>query len=155
MAENFNAMIEKRKDLQEYLFVRGFLLSDSKNIDLAVFPFYGNWNKTELSDGYSAYTHPKQNCFSYKDGGKCFFLFGHAYNPFTMEYDEIKVLERIASAYGTENYLDYIDEMTGVCLADNHASVKVMERSGFVKTFEGTGNYQGEQRRICKFIYEK
>lgn len=48
-----------------------------------------------------------------------------------------------------------IDEMTGVCLADNHASVKVMERSGFVKTFEGTGNYQGEQRRICKFIYQK
>lgn len=48
-----------------------------------------------------------------------------------------------------------INEMTGVCLADNHASVKVMERSGFVKTFEGTGNYQGEQRRICKFIYQK
>ena len=48
-----------------------------------------------------------------------------------------------------------IDEMTGVCLADNHASVKVMERSGFVKTFEGIGNYQGEQRRICKFIYQK
>lgn len=48
-----------------------------------------------------------------------------------------------------------IDEMTGVCLADNHASVKVMERSGFVKTFEEIGNYQGEQRRICKFIYQK
>lgn len=48
-----------------------------------------------------------------------------------------------------------INEMTGVCLADNHASVKVMERSGFVKTFEGTGNYKGEQRRICKFIYQK
>lgn len=48
-----------------------------------------------------------------------------------------------------------INEMTGVCLADNHGSVKVMERSGFVKTFEGTGNYQGEQRRICKFIYQK
>ena len=48
-----------------------------------------------------------------------------------------------------------INEMTGGCLADNHASVKVMERSGFVKTFEGIGNYQGEQRRICKFIYQK
>lgn len=114
MTEGFNAMIEKRKDLQELLFVRGFLLSDSKNIDCSAFPFYGNWNKTELTDGYTAYTHPKQNCFSYKDGSRCFFLFGHAYNPFTMEYDENKILERIAAAYGTADYLDCIDEMTGI-----------------------------------------
>lgn len=46
-----------------------------------------------------------------------------------------------------------ITEMTGVCLADNHASVKVMNRCGFVKTFEGIGSYQGEMRRIAKFIF--
>ena len=46
-----------------------------------------------------------------------------------------------------------INEMTGVCLADNLVSVKVMERCDFVKTFEGIGNYQGEQRRIYKFIF--
>lgn len=45
-----------------------------------------------------------------------------------------------------------IKGMTGVCLADNLASEKVMERCGFVKTFEGVGNYQGEQRRICRYI---
>ncbi|MGN1432858.1 MAG: GNAT family N-acetyltransferase [Ruminococcus sp.] len=46
-----------------------------------------------------------------------------------------------------------LNEMTGVCLADNLASAKVMERCGFVKTFEGVGNYQGEQRRICRYIF--
>lgn len=46
-----------------------------------------------------------------------------------------------------------ISRMTGICLADNKASVKVMERCGFQKQFEGMGPYQGEERRICRFLY--
>lgn len=46
-----------------------------------------------------------------------------------------------------------ITEMTGICLAENLSSVKVMERCGFAKLYEGTGNYQGEQREICRFVY--
>ena len=46
-----------------------------------------------------------------------------------------------------------ITEMTGICLADNKASAKVMERCGFIKLYEGIGNYQGEKRKICKFVY--
>lgn len=46
-----------------------------------------------------------------------------------------------------------ITEMTGICLADNKASVKVMKRCGFIKLYEGIGNYQGEEREICKFVY--
>ncbi len=46
-----------------------------------------------------------------------------------------------------------ITVMAGVCLADNKGSVKVMEKSGFVKEFEGIGNYQGEYREICRFNY--
>ncbi|MGN1421028.1 MAG: GNAT family N-acetyltransferase [Eubacterium sp.] len=46
-----------------------------------------------------------------------------------------------------------ITEIAGICLADNKASVRVMERSGFIKLFEGIGNYQGEDREICKFVY--
>lgn len=47
----------------------------------------------------------------------------------------------------------HLAEMLGVCLKDNLASVKVMERCGFEKTFEGVGDYQGAAREICKFIY--
>ena len=41
----------------------------------------------------------------------------------------------------------------GICLADNKASVKVMERCGFVKDFEGVGPYQGAERLICRYHY--
>ncbi|MGN0558407.1 MAG: GNAT family N-acetyltransferase [Acutalibacteraceae bacterium] len=46
-----------------------------------------------------------------------------------------------------------ITEVTGICLADNIASVKVMERCGFTKLYQGIGNYQGQEREICRFVY--
>ena len=46
-----------------------------------------------------------------------------------------------------------ITKIAGVCLAENKGSIKVMERCGFVMEFEGLGNYQGEDRQICKFAY--
>ena len=46
-----------------------------------------------------------------------------------------------------------ITEIAGICLAENLASVKVMERCGFTKLYEGIGNYQGEDREICKYVY--
>ena len=48
-----------------------------------------------------------------------------------------------------------LQTMLGVCLADNAASVKVMERCGFKKFFEGIGNYQGADQKICKFLYSR
>jgi len=46
-----------------------------------------------------------------------------------------------------------LTRITGICLADNKASVKVMERCGFIKEYEGPGPYQGEERNICRFYY--
>ena len=46
-----------------------------------------------------------------------------------------------------------ITEIEGVCLAENLGSIKVMERVGFEKRFEGVGEYQGEKREICKYLY--
>ena len=41
----------------------------------------------------------------------------------------------------------------GICLADNLASRKVMERVGFVKEYEGVGPYQGAERPICRYYF--
>lgn len=41
-------------------------------------------------------------------------LIGHAYNPFTMEADEEKILAHISEAWGTDAFQDRIDELTGV-----------------------------------------
>ena len=46
-----------------------------------------------------------------------------------------------------------ITEIAGICLADNKASVKVMERCGFEKLYEGPGPYQGQEREICRFRF--
>lgn len=47
-----------------------------------------------------------------------------------------------------------IRRILGICLAENKASVKVMERSGFIKEFEGVGFYQNAEREICRYHFE-
>ena len=47
-----------------------------------------------------------------------------------------------------------ITTMAGVCLAENIASQKVLEKCGFVLEFRGIDNYQGEPREICRYRYE-
>ena len=47
-----------------------------------------------------------------------------------------------------------ITKMAGICLADNIASQKVMEKCGFVLEFRGVDSYQGEPREICRYWYE-
>ena len=46
-----------------------------------------------------------------------------------------------------------ITEIRGICLADNLAAVKVMERCGFICLYDGIGDYQGEEQKICKYVY--
>lgn len=48
-----------------------------------------------------------------------------------------------------------INEIMGICVADNLASVKVMERCGFIKLYQGMGDYQGQERMICKYVFRK
>ena len=45
-------------------------------------------------------------------------------------------------------------EIFGICVLENIASIKVLEKTGFKKIFEGVGMYQDEERKICKYIYE-
>ncbi len=46
-----------------------------------------------------------------------------------------------------------IAEILGICVVENIASIKVLEKVGFVKEFEGMGTYQDEEREICKYTY--
>ncbi len=46
-----------------------------------------------------------------------------------------------------------LTKIAGICLAENKASVKVMEKCGFIKEFDGIAPYQGEERHVCKFTY--
>lgn len=105
--------LNNRVDLQKYLFIRGFLVTDQELSDLSLFPFYGNWN-VEKRGGFSFLWHNLTNAYFYERSGRVFFLLGHAYNPFTMEYRESEILEDIAAHFETENYFSKISELTGV-----------------------------------------
>lgn len=48
-----------------------------------------------------------------------------------------------------------LTKVYGICLSENIASKKVMEKSGFRKVFEGKGPYQGEEREIARYVYVK
>ena len=43
----------------------------------------------------------------------------------------------------------------GICLRENAASLRVMEKCGFKPLYAGTGEYQGERREIVRCIWRK
>ena len=47
-----------------------------------------------------------------------------------------------------------IKEVYGICLAENSASVQVLEKCGFTQFYKGLGNYQGKEVEIIKAIWK-
>ena len=47
-----------------------------------------------------------------------------------------------------------IKEVYGICLVENTASVRVLEKCGFIQIYTGTGNYQGKETQIFKAIWK-
>ena len=48
----------------------------------------------------------------------------------------------------------HLDSIIGICLGDNLASVRVMEKLGFENRFTGVGPYQGAKRPMVKNIWK-
>jgi len=66
------------------------------------------------------------------------------------------------NGYAAEAVTAFLDEIMrakglkkvyGVCLSENIASIRVMEKCGFIKEYEGTGEYQGESRAIARYCF--
>ncbi len=47
-----------------------------------------------------------------------------------------------------------LNEVYGICLAENTASVRVLEKCGFTQIYQGLGNYQGKENKIIKAIWK-
>jgi len=47
-----------------------------------------------------------------------------------------------------------IDKVYGICVSENIASIKVLEKCGFQKEFDGIGKYQGVDRAIVKYVFK-
>ncbi len=48
-----------------------------------------------------------------------------------------------------------ISKLHGICLADNTASQRVLEKAGFVLQYRGAGMYQGVEQSICRYLLVK
>ncbi len=47
-----------------------------------------------------------------------------------------------------------IKEVYGICLVENTASIRVLEKCGFTQIYQGRGNYQGKEEQIIKAIWK-
>ncbi|MBQ5498937.1 MAG: GNAT family N-acetyltransferase [Treponema sp.] len=47
-----------------------------------------------------------------------------------------------------------LKEVYGICLAENLASVRVLEKCGFTQIYQGPGNYQGREAQIVKSVWK-
>lgn len=106
-------LLDRKPNIQKHLFEKGFLITNAEIGDIASYPFYNNWAKSEIG-GYHFWLNRSAGLFTYDFSGKTIFLIGHAYNPYTMDHEESVILEKMACAYETEGYFEQIDELTGI-----------------------------------------
>lgn len=45
-----------------------------------------------------------------------------------------------------------LDKVYGICVSENVASKKVLEKCGFTKEYEGAGEYQGNPANIARYV---
>lgn len=45
-----------------------------------------------------------------------------------------------------------LDKVYGICISENVASKKVLEKCGFEKEYEGAGEYQGNPAEIARYV---
>lgn len=48
-----------------------------------------------------------------------------------------------------------LTQVAGICDAENAASIRVLEKCGFTRVFEGEGMYHGVMQPIVKMVYTK
>lgn len=135
-------LLEKRKDLRQYLFIRGFLVTDAECSVDGGFPFYDNFDMNKLGK-YYFYTHKKTGFHYHSDNGKIYFILGHAYNPFTMQYKEDEILKRVADLANKKQWQEAVDELTGVFaigFVENGSIAYMVDPSGMQSLCSGIIN---------------
>lgn len=90
----------KKMNFINKFYVMGFFATDAK-IDTTERPFLCKWKKHCVCNCH-IYVHPKQTYFI--NGRR--ILIGHAYNPFTMEADENRILESLTE--------ESLNQLTGI-----------------------------------------
>lgn len=75
----------------------------------------------------------------------------HIANPFTGKGYATEAVKAFLPAMAQKLS---IKEVYGICLAENTASVRVLEKCDFTQIYKGSGNYQGQEAQIIKAIWK-
>ena len=96
------------------LYCFGYLLTNDADKATKTILGLDNW-KQEIIGSYCLYVHPKQRYHLYETARRVFLLVGHAFNPFSMEADEVQILKRLAELpFDSVAYRNYFDQLSGV-----------------------------------------
>lgn len=135
-------ILDQKHHIQKHLFEKGYLITDSVIERSNEYPFYNNWKKTRIGN-YDFWTYNSVKLYTRTFDGGTIFLIGHAYNPYTMDWDENTILNSIATNYNHKKYLDTINELTGVFVAGivtNDTIEFILDASGMQYGCYGTIN---------------
>lgn len=106
-------LLYAHRELARYLYDKGFLITNANIGNWDEYPFFGNWIYVEKGN-WTIAVHQRATLYTHEKEENVFFLIGHAYNPFTMDYKEDVILSNIACAYPGPDYLEIVNELTGV-----------------------------------------
>ena len=111
--------LDRAPKFREYLYCRGFLITDHKQERLEDYPFYSNWNERILNiknKQLFVYTHKDAYLNVFEDADQIMFLVGHCYDPFSMLHEEGKILQKLSAALkeGQDAFWDAESDLTGV-----------------------------------------
>lgn len=142
-ATEMKQLLDQYPHYREKLYCRGFLLTNRGETHTAGYPFYGNWKKECLTDGFWLYTHKDATAYTFATDERLFFLVGHAYDPFLMLTDENEILRVLSQALekGEDAFWDAESNLTGVfCLGyiESDKVVYTTDCAGMQLVYHGT-----------------
>ena len=110
------SVLDRMPEYRDFLYSRGFIITNDDKFNLQGYPFYGQWDKTILTDKIFAYVRNNVSLYTYNTEEMTLFLFGHAYNPFTMMQKEDDILADLATSLkvSEDAFWKKSGELTGV-----------------------------------------
>lgn len=109
------ALIKEKPQYEELLFSKGYMITDDHDIDKSLHPFCRkDWIVDHLYD-FDIWHDSRLKLFECRKEDGIYFMLGHAYNPFTMDYMEDIILEKMPK-YDDASFWEYESGITGIYL---------------------------------------
>lgn len=144
--EAMKALLNKKENMRQLLYPRGFLLTNDMDVSVEQYPFYSLWQRTQVGE-YQLFIHPKQRLALVQENGISMALVGHAYNP--MDGDngvfEEDLLKKALQLYknDTAAFTQYFNQWTGLfvlCILQQDTVRLYGDAAGMYTVYYGTHN---------------